>query len=246
MFSRFQVDYSLCLITDTALCNGRELIDVIMAAVSGGVSIVQLREKNMQTRDFIELSREIKKNLLSFEVPLVINDRLDVMLASQASGVHVGKEDIQVEDIRQLLGDACIVGKTVESLEELKAASKEDVDYLLLNPLFEEELKEIKAPALGMENLVRSRFETCKTLMVSGGIQAKDVPAIYAAGIEGIAFSSLICSAKDPMLAAREIRKMQPMDLMKKFDNILNKARPKEIDATKIFENLSTDNNTMQ
>ncbi len=246
MFSRFDVDYSLCLITDTALCKGRELIDVIMSSVAGGVSLVQLREKAMNTRDFVELAREIKKNLLSFEVPLIINDRLDVMLASQTSGVHVGHKDMRVEDIRQLLGDACIVGKSAENMEQLKEVAKEDVDYILLHPLFHEEVKKDSAEPLGMENLIRARFETAKPLIASGGIQHEHVRPIYDAGIDGIAVISAVCSAVDPMLAARELRRLQPIDLMKKFENISQKVRQKEVDTNKIFENFSTENKTIQ
>ncbi len=246
MFSRFEVDYSLCLITDTALCKGKDLIDIIMAGVAGGVSLVHLREKNMETRDFIELAREVKKNLLMFEVPLIINDRLDVMLASQSSGVHVGQKDIDVSDIRQLLGDACIVGKTVQNMEQLKEASKQDLDYLLINPIFEEEIKEEKHEKFGMEQLVRARFETSKPLIACGGIQQEHVSAIYEAGIEGIAVISAICSAQDPMLAAREMRRLQPINLMNKFENISQKSRMQEINLDKIFENFSAENNTMQ
>ncbi len=246
MFSRFEVDYSLCLIADTSFCEGKELIDIIMSSVAGGVSLVQLREKNMETRDFIELAREIKKNLLVYEIPLIINDRLDVMLASQTSGVHVGQKDMRVEDIRQLLGDACIIGKSAENLEQLKEISKEDVDYIMLHPLFKEEVKTETIEAIGMENLVRARFETAKPLLIGGGIQHEDVRTIYDVGIDGIALASAICSATDPMLAAREFRKLQPMDLMKKFESISQSIKPKEVDTNKIFENFSTENKTMQ
>src|SRR5208282_4117380 len=112
--------YQLCLVTDSALANGRSLAGIVAAAVNGGVTLVQLREKTASTRAFIEQARVLKRLLAPLRVPLLINDRIDVALAAGADGAHVGQQDMPVALVRQLLGPAAIIGLSITELGQVR------------------------------------------------------------------------------------------------------------------------------
>ncbi len=209
MILRSAADYSLYLVTDTGLCRGRELIDVTLQAVQGGVTIVQLREKNISTRDFVDLARAMKSALNDFQVPLIINDRVDVMAATMADGIHVGQKDMHPYDVRQLLGNKCIVGLTVNNFSQLDESSDFDIDYIGLGPIFPTTTKENPAPVLGVGAIARARFSTTKSIVAIGGITENNAEEVYRAGVDGIAVVSAICSAENPQQAARKFRELQ-------------------------------------
>src|SRR5574344_1641725 len=153
--SRIQFDPKLYLVTDRPLCMGRELEWVVEEAVKGGVTLVQLREKDTDTRQFIELAIRLKKTLAAYQVPLLINDRIDVALAADADGVHIGQSDMPYETARRLLGDDKIIGLSVETFAEAEAADLLDVDYIAVSPVYLTNTKTDTSNALGLAGVQR-------------------------------------------------------------------------------------------
>lgn len=196
----------LHLVTDRRLARGRQLLDIVRAAVSGGVSVVQLREKECSTRDFIELGRILAAELTPRGVPLLINDRVDIALAVGASGVHIGQSDMPYPMARALLGPQAIIGLSVESLADAVAAEHLDVAYLGLSPVFATPTKNDTQQPLGLEGVRAIRAISRHRLVAIGGIHAGNSAAIVAAGADGLAVVSAICAADDPAQATRELR----------------------------------------
>ncbi|MGB7723230.1 MAG: thiamine phosphate synthase, partial [Bryobacteraceae bacterium] len=129
-------DWRLYLVTDRGLARGRAMAWVVEAAVRGGATAVQLREKSCDTREFVELGRELKKLLGPRQVPLIVNDRVDVALAIGADGVHIGQQDMDYESARRLMGPDAIIGLSIETVEQARAGVPLGVDYLGVGPVF--------------------------------------------------------------------------------------------------------------
>lgn len=142
----------LHLVTDSAMCGARNLLDVVAAAVRGGASCVQLREKTLATRAFVERARALKSLLAPIGVPLIINDRLDVALACAADGVHVGQDDMPAEVVRRLMPQA-LIGLSIESVEQLRAAEHAPVDYFGIGPVFATTSKDDAADIVGLDGV---------------------------------------------------------------------------------------------
>jgi thiamine-phosphate pyrophosphorylase len=195
----------LQLVTDAALCGERGVLAVVQAAVEGGATSVQLREKTLDTRAFVERARALKAWLAPRGVPLIVNDRLDVALACDADGVHVGQADMRPEDVRRLMPHA-IVGLSIESLAQLPDAERAPVDYYGVSPVFSTATKPDAAPALGLEGLRAIRALTRRPLVAIGGIAAANAAAVVVAGADGLAVVSALCAAADPAQAARALR----------------------------------------
>ena len=195
----------LYLVTDRDLCGGRPLQDVVRAAVAGGAAWVQLREKNLSTRAFVEEAAAVKALLAPHKVPLIINDRLDVALAVGADGVHVGQDDMPYPLARKILGTGKIIGLSVETWEDVEAAEKWDVDYLGVSPVFATPTKTDTKGSWGLEGIARIRSFSRHPLVAIGGLNATNTGAAVRAGADGIAVVSAICAAPDPLAAAREL-----------------------------------------
>ncbi|WP_077038026.1 thiamine phosphate synthase [Pelomonas sp. KK5] len=198
-------DLSLHLVTDTALCGARGVEAVVAAAVRGGASIVQLREKTLETRPFVERARALKALLTPLGVPLLINDRVDVALACGADGVHVGQNDMPPEDVRRLMPGA-LIGLSIESAGQVMAAERAPVDYYGISPVFGTSTKTDAAPPLGLAGLRRIRAMTGRPLVAIGGIGFDNATAVMDAGADGLAVVSLLCTAADPAEAAARLR----------------------------------------
>lgn len=198
---------SLYLVTDESLCAGRALLDVVGAAVQGGVSCVQLREKSLATRPFLERARALQGLLQPLGVPLIINDRLDIALACGADGVHVGQSDMPVAELRRLLPDGAIVGLSVESIDQLGTVP-DGVDYLGVSPVYATPTKTDTAPAFGLDGLRAVRQRSRWPLVAIGGVHAGNAAEVLAAGADGLAVVSAICAAADPAAAARSLRRL--------------------------------------
>lgn len=192
----------LYLVTDRDLSLGRPLEEVVLQAVRGGVSIVQLREKHASTRFFVEEAERIKRVLASYNVPLIINDRVDVALAVGAEGVHIGQEDMPYPLARKLLGKQAIIGLSVETIEQVKEAEAYDVDYLGVSPIFETPTKTDTKGSWGLEGLAKVRKISRHPLVAIGGLNASNTASVVRAGADSIAVVSAICSAPEPQVAA--------------------------------------------
>lgn len=197
--------YRLCAVTDRGLARGRPLMDVVMAAVRGGVTMVQLREKHACTREFLEEARALKKLLAPLGVPLIINDRVDIALAVDADGVHVGQTDMPVETVRALVGPGKIVGLSITSAAQLKQPDAEAADYLGAGPIYAQTTKPDASTPLGIEGFAALRSQSSRPMMAIGGIDAGNAGAIFAAGAEGIAVVSAIMAADDCEAAAQAL-----------------------------------------
>lgn len=194
----------LHLVTDSALCGPRGVLAVVEAAVRGGVRVVQLREKTLATRAFVERARALKALLAPRGVHLIVNDRLDVALASGADGVHLGQDDLSPEDVRRWLPHA-LVGLSIERAEQLAEAERLPVDYYGASPVFATTTKTDTAAALGLEGLRALRARCTRPLVAIGGIDAHNAAAVMAAGADGLAVVSALCAAPDPGAAARRL-----------------------------------------
>ncbi len=202
------VDYSLYLVTDRSLSRGRSSEDIVGAAVRGGVTCVQLREKNCTTREFVKQARSLQLVLHRHKIPLIINDRLDVALAIGADGVHLGQSDMHIGDARRLVGDKMIIGISAENLGDAIMAEQEGADYIGISPVFATGTKVDTATPLGLEGIRRIRRAVKIPLVGIGGVNASNVGDIIRAGADGIAVVSAIVSAACPETAAAELKKL--------------------------------------
>ncbi len=180
------------------------LLRLVDEAVRGGVDCVQLREKDLSTRAFVARARLLRPLLGARGVPLIINDRLDVALASQADGVHLGQDDLEVGMVRRHMPQA-IIGLSVGSLDELEAAAAYDVDYLSPSPVFDTPSKADAGPALGLQGVRAMRQRSRRPLLAIGGIDSGNAQAVLEAGADGIAVVRAITAAPDPVAASSEL-----------------------------------------
>ncbi len=217
------VNLDLHLVTDRGLLRGRRLLEIIRAAVAGGVSVVQLREKDCSTREFLELGCAVAAELARCSVPLIINDRVDIALAVGADGVHLGQSDMPYAQARTLLGPKAIIGLSVESVADALAAETLDVDYLGLSPVFSTPTKTDLQHQLGLEGVREIQSVSRHRLVAIGGIHAGNAKAVLAAGAGGLAVVSAICSADDPIRATREL--LQEINAAKKVRGVPVLAR---------------------
>ena len=199
-------DCSLYLVTDRALSLGRSTVEVVRAAIRGGVSCVQLREKGCSTREFVDEARLLKALLAGTGVPLFINDRLDVALAVGADGVHLGQNDLAIADARRLVGNRMIIGISAESVADAVRAEAEGADYIGASPVFTTPTKTDTAPPLGLDGLRAIRRAVQLPLVAIGGIDADNAAQVLRAGADGLAVVSAIVSAPCPRTAAAGLR----------------------------------------
>jgi thiamine-phosphate pyrophosphorylase len=199
------IDFSLYLVTDRDLSCGRSTVEVVEAAVAGGVSCVQLREKHCSTREFITQARALKPFLKLKKIPLIINDRLDVALAVEADGLHLGQQDMTISDARKISGKSLIIGISAESVDDAIRAEKEGADYIGISPVFATPTKSDTAPPLGLEGVKTIRKMIAIPIVGIGGINRQNALSVITAGADGIAIVSAIVGAEDPKDAAFEL-----------------------------------------
>lgn len=205
--------FDLYLVTDEKLCLGRSLVEVVEQAVKGGVTAVQLREKDIPTRDFILRAVQLKKILAPYHVPLIINDRIDIAVAVGAEGIHVGQSDMPYEYFRKIIPGRMIKGLSVETPEQVLEAEKYELDYLSVSPVFLTNTKTELTQEWGIEGLKKLAGRTKHKIIAIGGINQTNAAKIIQAGADGVAIVSAICSARDPLMAAKELK------------SIINKAK---------------------
>jgi len=194
------------MVTDRCLARGRSIACVVEAAVRGGATAVQLREKSCCTKDFVQLGRELKKLLAPLQVPLIINDRVDIALAIGADGVHIGQQDMDSESARRLLGPNAIIGLSIETIEQARTAASLDVDYLGVGPVFPTATKIDAASSLGVAALAQVRAISHHAIVAIGGIGVENARQAIHCGADGVAVVSALCAADDPERTARELR----------------------------------------
>jgi thiamine-phosphate pyrophosphorylase len=199
------VDYSLYLVTDRDLSLGRPIEQVVESAVRGGVTVVQLREKNCSTREYIELAKRVLSILKPMNIPLIINDRVDVALAVGADGVHIGQSDMPYKEARRIMGEDAIIGLSVETFEQAIEAETLDADYLGVSAIFSTPTKTDIANEWGLDGLRKLRAQSRHVLIGIGGINPTNAKAVMEAGADGLAVVSAICSTPDPEQVSRQL-----------------------------------------
>jgi thiamine-phosphate pyrophosphorylase len=207
MYDKKKVDYSLYLVTDRALSLGRSNLEVIQAAVRGGVTLVQLREKEATTKEFYQEGLKIRAYLKARDIPLIINDRIDMALALDAEGVHLGQEDMPIDAARKILGPQKIIGASVFTPEEAKIAEALGADYLGLSPIFVTETKPELIQHLGIKGIPLLKEAVKIPVVGIGSMSESNAYEAVKAGLDGVAVVSAICSREDPRAAAEAIKK---------------------------------------
>ncbi|MEE4265005.1 MAG: thiamine phosphate synthase [Desulfobacteraceae bacterium] len=202
------IDYSLYLVTDRGLARGRSTLEVVKAAVSGGVTCIQLREKDCSTREFIEQALAMKSFLEARNIPLIINDRLDVALAVAADGVHLGQNDMPLEMARKIAGRSMLIGISAESVQDAIAAENGGADYLGVSPIFATPTKTDTAPPLGLEGLQEIRKQVKIPLVGIGGLNKSNAAEAIRSGADGVAVVSAIVAANDPAASAKTLKQI--------------------------------------
>lgn len=205
MKDKKNVDYTLYLITDRGLTKNREFLQCVREAIIGGVTIVQLREKNISTRDFFQLGLKIKEVTREYQVPLIINDRLDVALALEADGVHLGQDDLPAQAARKILGPHRILGVSVNNLQEALLAEKEGADYVGAGAVFPTSTKN-DVRTLDYPELVGIKKEIKIPVVAIGGINETNLQMLKESGINGICVASAILGKENIKEAAQNLK----------------------------------------
>lgn len=199
------IDYSLYLVTDRGLSRGRSTLEIVKAGVTGGVTCVQLREKKCSTRKFIKEALSVKEYLKQNNIPLIVNDRVDVAQAIGADGVHLGQTDMPLTMAKDILKGSMIIGISAESVEDAIRAEKDGADYIGVSPIFATPTKTNTAMPLGPEGVKEIGKAVSLPKVAIGGLNRKNAGEVILNGADGIAVVSAIVSADDPRKAAEEL-----------------------------------------
>lgn len=200
------LDLSVYLVTDPALCAGRGLLETVTEAVAGGVTLVQLRDKQVSDRELVAEGRALIERLAGTGVPLIVNDRIAVAAACGAAGVHVGQDDAAAAAARAALGPEAIVGLSVGSVDEARTVDPEIVDYVGIGPVFATGTKSDHRVPIGFDGFAAIRAAAPVPAVAIGGLTAEHAAGIVAAGGDGLAVVSAICGAPSPREAAAAFR----------------------------------------
>lgn len=199
------INYGLYLITDRRFLKGRELKKVVEDSILGGVSIVQVREKDVSTREFYNVALEVKKVTDYYKVPIIINDRLDIAQAINAQGVHLGQKDMELSIARKLLGQDKIIGISVGTVKEALEAEKNGADYLGIGTVFPTGSKKDIANLIGLNGLKEIKNNIRIPSVAIGGINKDNFKEVIGAGVQGISVISAILKEEDVKKAAKNL-----------------------------------------
>lgn len=201
--------HPLYLVTDPELCGKEEFFfEKVESAVKGGVGCVQLREKDISTKDFIEKGLKLKELLHPYSTQLIINDRVDVALVIEADGVHIGQSDMSYPLARKILGKDKIIGLSVETWEQVEQAQNWDVDYLGVSPVFATQTKTDYHKPWGLEGLKKIQNYSRHPLVAIGGIKLENALSVLEAGADSLAIVSAICTHETPHIIAEKFQEI--------------------------------------
>lgn len=198
------IDYTLYLCTDRELMSTETIEESVELAIAGGCTVVQLREKDCSSLDFYETALRVKEITGRYGVPLIINDRVDIALAVDAEGVHVGQSDLPPSLIRKLIGEEKILGVSAHNIEEAVAACTDGADYLGVGAMFTTSTK-ADAQAVSMEELMGIRDAVDVPIVAIGGINKDNLERLKGTGVDGLAVVSAVVAQKDIAGAAEEL-----------------------------------------
>ena len=196
------VDYTLYLVTDRDILGDRDLFTAVEQALKGGVTMLQLREKTASSRDFYQLAVRMKELAAAYQVPLIINDRLDIALAVDAGGLHVGQDDLPITEARRILGPGRILGYSVSTVEEAVYGEQNGADYLGAGPVYATGSKADAVSPIGADSLRRIKQSVTIPVVGIGGIGEANIIEVKRAGVDGASVISAIMGSRDPERAA--------------------------------------------
>ena len=200
-----EIDYTLYLCTDRILMSTNTLEEAVEQAILGGCSLIQLREKQSSSREFFEMAKRIKAITDRYRVPLIINDRIDIALAVDAAGVHLGQEDIPAKEARRIMGEEKVIGVSARTVELARKAVEDGADYLGVGAMFATNTKG-NAKVIGKEKLKEIRAAVSIPIVAIGGINHSNAAQLVDTGINGLAVVSSVIGASDIQAAARKMR----------------------------------------
>jgi thiamine-phosphate pyrophosphorylase len=199
--------WRLYVITDPRASRGRSLLQVAEAAIAGGADVLQLRDKEASSGRLYRTALQLRKLTRDAGIPFIVNDRLDIALAADADGVHVGQTDLPASVVREIMGPARILGVSVDTVEEALLAEKDGADYLGVGPVFEARgTKPDAGLPLGVDRIARIRRRCGLPIVAIGGINAENARTVREAGADAAAVISAIGTADDIAHAVRRLK----------------------------------------
>lgn len=201
------IDYSVYLVTDRRDKTDEEFLNIIEEAIKGGTTIVQLREKTASTKEFYDLALRVKEITSRYGVPLLINDRIDIALAVDSEGVHIGQDDMPADIAREIIGEDKILGISASTVEEAKKAEKDSADYIGSGAVFPTATKD-NADSVSKDELKEIVDSIDIPIVAIGGITVENASTLKDSGIDGFSVVSAIMSADDPRDASRKLKEI--------------------------------------
>ncbi len=199
-----ELNTKMYFITDSSAYNEDEFLFRVEEALKGGVTLLQLREKNKDTREYIQLAQKVHQISKKYNVPLIIDDRVDVAMASDAEGVHLGQSDMPIDTARKILGDNFIIGATTKTVEQAKEAYEQGADYLGVGAIYPTTTK-VKTVLTSVETL----NDICNAVPIPvnaiGGLNKDNIDVLKNCNIKGICVVSAIMKAESPYEATKEL-----------------------------------------
>ena len=201
------IDYSVYLVTDRRNKTDEEFLNIIEEAIKGGTTVVQLREKTASTKEFYDLALRVKEITSRYGVPLLINDRIDIALAIDSEGVHIGQDDMPADIAREIIGEDKILGVSASTVEEAKKAENDSADYIGSGAVFPTATKD-DADSVSKEELKEIVDSIDIPVVAIGGITVENASSLKDSGIAGFSVVSAIMSAEDPKEASKKLNEI--------------------------------------
>lgn len=195
----------LHILTDTVLQSRFSHMEITRLAITGGADTIQYRQKSGSTREMIEIARNMKQLCSEAGVTFIVNDRLDVAIAAEADGVHLGQDDFPIPMARELLGEGRIIGGSAATLDEARKSLSEGADYVGFGPVYPTSSKDDAGPVSGIDILKQVVEIIPLPIIAIGGVGAENIPDVMRAGAHGIAVISAVCCQDDPEEATRSL-----------------------------------------
>ena len=207
--SMINFDNSLMYVTDDRISDDNKFFSILENALDGGVTVVQLREKSVNSRMFFKRALKAKDYCYKYNVPLIINDRLDIAISVDADGVHLGQQDLHYNLARKILGKEKIIGVSVSNKKQLLEVNDSNVNYVGFSPVFSTNTKvdDLEQP-LGLEGLKSLSVFSKKPIVSIGGINKENLKGVLNFGSSGVAVISAISKSQNPFLATTELKKI--------------------------------------
>ena len=202
-----KLDLSLYLVTDKRNKTDEEFLEIIEEAIKGGTTVVQIREKEGESLDFYNLALKVKEITSKYNVPLIVNDRIDVALAIKSEGVHIGQTDMPADVARSLIGDEMILGVSASTVKEARKAEKDGADYIGTGAVFPTATKD-DAPSITKDDLKEVTGSINIPTVAIGGITLENASELAGTGIAGISVVSAIMNSEDPKTASENLLKI--------------------------------------